>query len=119
MAAPPFRVPLTVYQGASFAKTLTWKVGKPPQPVDLTGCSARMQVRPQVASPDVLLELTTGNGRILLGGPSGTVHLQLDPAETAALSFVAAVYDLEIVHPGGQVRRLASGQVKLNPEVTR
>lgn len=119
MAAPPFRVPLTIFQGATFQKTLTWKVGKPPQPVDLTGCSARMQVRPQVASATVLLELTTDNGRILLGGPAGTVQLQLTPAETAPLAFVAAVYDLEIVHPGGQVRRLASGQVKLNPEVTR
>lgn len=114
-----FKVGISILQGETFSRVFTWNAGEPPAPVDLTGCQARMQVRAQVASPDVLLELSTANGRIVLGGPAGTIALQLSATDTAALGFVAAVYDLEIVHADATVRRLLAGQVKLSPEVTR
>ena len=114
-----FRRPLTILQGETFSHQLVWKAGVPAVPVDLTGCSARMQVRSVVTSGAVLLELTTGNGRIALGGLDGTLTLQLTAAETEALTWRNGVYDLELVHPGGQVRRLAEGSVKVKPEVTR
>jgi hypothetical protein len=119
MSAGPFRVNLTIYQGSTFLKTLTWKTGEPAAPVDLTGCSARMQVRQPLDSSVVLLELTTGNGRIALGGAAGTVELSMTAADTAALTWPYGVYDLEIVHPGGDVRRLLAGKVKVVLEVTR
>lgn len=114
-----FRLSLTILQGETFSRPLVWKAGAPAVPVDLTGCTARMQVRSQVDSPDVLLELTTANGRIEIDALAGTLTLKLSAAETAALTWRNAVYDLEVVHPGGQVRRLAEGQVKVKPEVTR
>ena len=65
----PAKLKLTIYQGATFRKRLTWKGPLPAQtPIDLTGCTARMQVRPEVESSTVLLELTTANGGITLGG---------------------------------------------------
>ena len=114
-----FKKSITLLQGETFAQSFAWRAGTPPVPVDLTGCTARMHVRASVASPDVLLSLSTDDGRITLGGPLGTIALRLPADVTAALSFVAAVYDLELVHPDGTVRRLLAGQVKLSPEVTR
>ena len=78
-----------------------------------------MQVRSSVDSPAVLLELTTENGRIRLGGPSGAIELHLSAQETAAIEWESGVYDLEIEFAGGQVRRLFAGRVKVSKEVTR
>jgi len=113
------RLPLTILQGETWRHQLTWKVGVPADPVDLTGCTARMQVRPEVASATVLLELTSGNGRIVLGTTDGKITLGLTATETAALTWQRAVYDLEIVHSDGSVRRLMEGSIKVRPEVTR
>lgn len=121
--AAPFKVPLKIYQGATFAHTQTWKVAPdqetPRTPVDLTGCTARMQVRAKIGASTPLLTLTTENGGISLGGTAGTINLLIDAEDTAALSWTSGVYDLEIVHPGGQVRRLMYGSVVVSPEVTR
>lgn len=38
--------------------------------LDLTGCTARMQIRNKVSSPDILCELTTENGGIVIDGGS-------------------------------------------------
>lgn len=119
----PFKVPLKIFQGATFTKSLTWKAAPDEDsarvPVDLTGCTARMQVRTKVGASIPLLSLTTENGGISLGGTAGTIGLLIDADDTAELSWTSGVYDLEIVHPGGQVRRLMYGSVTVSPEVTR
>jgi hypothetical protein len=115
----PLKLPLTIYQGATFRKRVAWKAGDPATPVDLTGCTARMHIREKLESPEVLLALTTENGRIALGGTAGTVEQVLDAETTAALPWVAGVYDLEIEFPNGDVRRLCFGAVKVSREVTR
>lgn len=88
-------------------------------PADLTGYTARMQVRKTVDNPHILLELTTGNDRIIITSLTGRIDLLVDAATTAALNFTTAVYDLEIVSAGGTVTRLVRGSVTLVPEVTR
>lgn len=105
-------------QGGSVDDIFTWKTGETPVPVDLTGCTARMQVR-EALDEDALLELTTVNGKLVLGGVAGTVQMLLTAADTAALDFIAAYYDLEIIFVSGAVRRLMEGQVILSPNVTR
>ena len=112
----PAKLKLTIYQGATFDLRMTWAAAG--VPVDLTGRTARMQVRASVDSPDVLLSLTTANGGIVLGGTAGTIDLLVSANDTAALSFTSGVFDLEMVS-GGYVERLAYGQVIVVPEVTR
>lgn len=114
-----FKVRLNIVQGEDFHKRFTWKTGTPAAPVDLTGCAARMHVRATVDSPDTLLTLSTADGRLTLGGVDGHVDMDLSNAVTAAIDWLAAVYDLEIVFPGGQVRRLLKGPVVVDREVTR
>lgn len=115
---------LRIEQGATYVGPgrygkATLKNGTPPVPTDLTGCSARMHIREKLESTSILLELTTENGRIALGEASGTITLNLSAAETAALPWTAAVYDLELVFASGFVRRLLKGSVTVIKEVTR
>jgi hypothetical protein len=121
----PGRYNLTIYQGATFERTFTWTAPDPMDtetmiPVDLTGCTARMQLRAKVTSTgDPIFEATTEDGRITLGDADGTIDIVFSATDTAALHFRQCVYDLEVQFPGGEVDRLLMGNVKLSAEVTR
>ncbi|WP_270175218.1 hypothetical protein [Diaphorobacter sp. ED-3] len=114
----PAKLKFTIYQGATFRKRLMWKAPDG-TPIDLSGCTARMQVRAEVESPTVLLSLTTENGGLTLGGAAGTVDLYVSDEDAGAITWDAGVWDLEIVHPSGEVTRLAQGSIAVSPEVTR
>jgi len=115
-----FIVDFNILQGETYDETTTWKVGSPAVVVDLSGYTARAQVRSRVSSTDVLLELTTENGGIVLGGTAGTIRRTLSATVTAGITWNGGVYDLELVAPGGVVvRRFMSGQVNISKEVTR
>jgi len=85
---------------------------------DLTGFTARMQIRTEIDADDVMCELTTENGRIALGGDEGTVHLTI-PANITEDFDDEGVYDLELIAEDGKVYRLLKGKVKVELEVTR
>lgn len=112
---PAAKLNLTIEQGTTFEKSLTWR-DKNKRPVPLTGYTARMQIRPSVTSAEVILELSTENGRIVLG-TGGVIKLVLTPAMTGSLK--SGVYDLELTDPLGRVIRLVEGKVTVSPEVTR
>jgi hypothetical protein len=87
-------------------------------PKVLTSYTARMQLRPTVASDTVILEVTDADA-ITIGGTEGYASLTLTATQTAALDFSTCVYQLELVSGGGVVKRLASGVITLSKEVTR
>ncbi|MEG0923204.1 MAG: hypothetical protein RSD57_15890 [Comamonas sp.] len=139
----------TIYQGATFRRGFRWctvsyptKIhcgklvradnGQPVPdadmvPVDLAGCTARMQLRSEVLSPDVLLEMSTEDGRIDLSAGDGWVHIVLDAATTGGIPYgdqppakwSGAIGQLEIVHPNGDVTRVAEISWSVAPEGTR
>ncbi len=109
---------LTIEQGATFRQVLTWKDASGAA-VNLTGCTGRMQVRSSIDSPTVLLELTSANGGVSFGGAAGTVTLLVPAVQTAAITWLSGVYDLEVVFTDGTVKRLLYGAVAVSPEVTR
>ncbi len=106
---------LTINQGETYGQAFVWKEND--TPVNLTGYSARMQIRRSVTSPAATLSLTTANGKITLGS-AGQITLGIDAIATANLDAGNYVYDLEVV-TGDTVRRLLSGGVKVTREVTR
>jgi hypothetical protein len=87
-------------------------------PIDLSGMTARMQIRSDVDSDTVIHSLTTENGGITLGGANGTIALVIPAADTDGFTFDTAVYDLELVN-GSVVTLVTSGVVALVKEVTR
>lgn len=114
-----FRVSLKIDQGATFRKRMTWKTGTPKVAVDLTGCTAVMQIREEVDSAAVLVELNTTDGGITLGGVNGTIDLYISDEDTAAFTWESGVYDLEITFTNGDVLRKIQGSASVSPEVTR
>lgn len=123
MATPVFKVKLTILKGSTSSQLVTWSTGATAEtatPVDLTGCRARMQIRPDIDSSTVLVEFTTENGGIVLGGATGTIEFGIMSAtETAALTWDSGVYDLEIIFSDGvTVLRKIRGDVDISPEVT-
>jgi hypothetical protein len=108
-----------IEQGATYTKQIVWKDGGG-VPMDLTGYSARMQIRKTIGSTKVLVDLATSPGSgIALGGALGTIVLTISAALTTAITEAVGVYDLELVSGGGVVTRLLEGDVEIKPEVTR
>lgn len=105
---------LTIEQGATFAKTLTF-------PSDYTmPTSCRMTARTAVDATSTLFNFdsTTTSGNLTINNTNKTVTVFIDHAVTAAYTFSSGVYDLEFVYPSSVVRIL-EGTVTLTKEVTR
>lgn len=116
----PVKRKLRIIKGAKFTPGWIWKPGG--VPMDFTGCSARMQVRAEKESPDVLLELTTANGGILLGASEpGSIDLWVGATQTATIDWESGVWDLEIQYPSGadDVDRFMEGSISVSGDVTR
>ncbi|MBN8248335.1 MAG: hypothetical protein J0L84_12950 [Verrucomicrobia bacterium] len=88
-------------------------------PVDLTGYTAKMQVRPQTADGAPILDLSTGGNGITLGGAAGTIAVTASAATTRTLTPGEYVYDLELTSPTGVVTTIVAGQFTLFMDVTR
>lgn len=114
----PAKRKLTVIKGATFNPGWVWRAGG--VLADLTGCTARMQVR----DPDtgaLLLELTTENGGIVLGGQAGTIDLWVGALATTLIAWESGAWALELQYAAGpdHVDRLIEGSITVSPEVVR
>lgn len=107
-----------IEQGSTFRKQLTY-TDSAGVVVDLTGYSARMQLRTKITDANIIISLTDLNSGITFDAPNGIINLFISDTNTAAFTFKTAVYDLEIIAPGGDVTRLLSGTITLSKEVTR
>lgn len=101
-------------------------------PIDLSGHSARMQLRPTIESNSVYLTLSSslnpdGTGLNMSGSngttppTSGSIGIYISACTSSLLSFDTAYYDLEI-YSGADcpvTTRVLEGQIKLSKEVTR
>lgn len=102
-------------QGSTFSKQITYSTNE--TPINLTGYTARMQVREKYTSTNAIVSLTSGNG-ITLGGSAGTITINISAATTTTLVAKEYVYDLELVS-GSTVTRILEGRFLVTPEVTR
>lgn len=106
----------TIEQGATLIRRFVWR-DKNQQPINLIGCTAKMQLRESYDKTPIL-SLTTEGGGIVIGGADGTVLIKIEATATAQLSFTEALYDLIITDTEGSVTRLAQGKIKLSRGVT-
>lgn len=129
---------ITCQQGSTFDMQLTLQYTNPDYPGncadpdvcpefliwDLTGYTARMQVRKYIDSATTIAELTTQNAssyRITLGNQDpedGTISLFIRAEDTRTI-LASGVYDIEIISPTNEVDRILQGEFILSPEVTR
>lgn len=114
---------LSIEQGATYRKSMTWKTGTPLAVVPLTGYTARMQLRRAVTDTLPLVSITdvlSASGQIVLGGVAGTVEIHITDTATMSL-LTGGVYDLELMppSPSTDVKRLIQGKYTLSLNVTR
>jgi len=93
---------------------ITWHT-----PTNITGFTARMQIRAKKYSSSFIHELTTENGGITLTVADASIALSIPAATTAGFAFVGAWYDIELIGPGGDITRVVEGELTLIREVTR
>lgn len=130
------RADLLVAQGADNAWGFVYKrrpadsPDDPFEPVDLTGWTARMQMRRRPGAVPVWATLTEddgitlgADGRIVIFLPASATESWEAPAsredlDTGDLSFVGQ-WDLELTDTTGAVLRFAEGRVQVDADVTR
>ena len=112
----PGRFNYAFVQGDTFTSKPAWKVNN--SYVNVTGYTARMDVKIAPTSLSTIVELSSSNGRITVGNTDGVFTLSLSSAETAVLPVGNYIYDLEVTSPGGDVYTLLSGGFTVNPQVS-
>lgn len=108
---------LTIERGATYSRVITYEYNG--TPVDLTDCTAQLQIRKHKGSSSVLLDLNTGNGGLSINGPAGEITVSIPDEDTDDLDFVNGYYDLKINYPTGIEERILAGRVSVSREVTR
>lgn len=125
---PDNKYNIDFFQGSTFSLNLTVKNVNGAL-MDLTGYTARMQIRPTYSSATVTESLSSANGEITINTVTSVMSLQLAAARTANISVdmnagsipprTKYVYDLELLDPGVGVTKLLFGEVTVYGEVTR
>ncbi|MCW2904215.1 MAG: hypothetical protein JWO67_6480 [Streptosporangiaceae bacterium] len=119
--------PLDIPQGADWPGVDFPILGPNGQPYDLTGCSAKGQIRGYPDSADTLYTWSTspaaGQGLITLNVPASTLTIRVLAVESVLWTFPKGVYDILLTNSsapvGQQVSRVAMGPVTVSKEVTR
>ena len=121
-----------IEQGATLDFEIQYK-DKNNNPIDLSGYTGRMQIRPTVDSTTVYLTLSSslnadGTGLNFSGSngstppTSGSIGIYIASCTSSLLNFGEAYYDLELYNGTGSCAytiRLLEGKVRLSKEVTR
>jgi hypothetical protein len=112
----PGRFNFSLIQGYTFNTSPAWKINN--SYVNVTGYSAKMQVRQAVTSTSVILEMSTANGRIVAGTTDGKFTITLSATNSAALPPGNYIYDLDITSPSGTTTTLLTGGFAVVAQVT-
>lgn len=120
----PLNLTLFIYQGQTFDDVLAL-TNADGTPVDLTGYSARMQLRNEITDATTVADWSTDTGEIAIAGPAGTITFNVTAATTAALPTrneqTQWVYDMRLYNAASPVyaERVIQGTVVASPAVTR
>ena len=96
----PTNYPFRIDAGATFTATIFWQLQDTPDvapvSVDLTGYTARLVAGIGGCSNTLILDLTTENGGITLGGTDGRIDLLALASATADLRAGQYIYHLDL-----------------------
>jgi hypothetical protein len=113
----PGRYNITVYNGTTFSLSPSWQINN--VAVNLTDYTADMQVRD--VSNNLIVEMSTDNGRAVITPATGTVTLTLSAEETSAGNLPAGTYsyDLNLTAPDTTVYKILQGVFVVNASVVQ
>lgn len=87
-------------------------------PIDLTGASAKLQVRDTKGGPKLAFTLTSPSGGITIDAPSGKITVTMTPAQTNKLFYPKSSYDLMVTELNSVKTKLVEGFIMLSRSVT-
>ena len=114
---------LTVVQNTNFDDSVLIRDADTQTPFDLTGYSARMQVRREINDTTPVFDWSSADGELVMGGVLGTITWDISAAETAVPEVdwdgELWVYDLLLTSPSGDVDRALYGTITIYGSSTR
>jgi hypothetical protein len=106
---------IIIEQGSTWSLTIYLK-DKNKLPIDLTGYSAKCQIRKPPPAEDLVLAEPTA---VILDPPkNGTLVLKLEADVTSELTFLQGNYDVVLRSGTGEIARLMQGKAKVSPSTT-
>ena len=87
-------------------------------PLNLTGYTGVMTVRPFVGASTTTVVASTANGRMTLGGVAGSVTVLIDATTTGAIGSGRYAYDL-VLDSGATITRYLEGKFIVTGAVTQ
>lgn len=109
---------ISVYVGADFSQPFFY-LDPLKAPINLTGYTAKMQVRQSAYDSNIIAELTTENDGITIDPLLGKITLFMDNSLTGALTAGNYVYDFKLISPANFESILFSGIFSAVEAVTR
>jgi len=118
---------IQIEQGATYECEYLWRSESKTGPaIDISGWTAKMQIRETPAAEIVLLEAITDFGLISLDGPEGIVVIKIPRDLTRDVNVywgtrprVVGGYDIELTDMEGVVHRFMMGRAIITREVTK
>jgi hypothetical protein len=121
LSTTPANVNLSVRQGDTLAQTVFVREkdgGGVASPIDLTGWTAKMQVKTRRAGT-VKITLSGGSG-LTVTPLDGQIDIRIESTATANLDCAEYSYDLQIINPADAnfQRTLIAGKLTVTPQTT-
>lgn len=110
----PARRDYAVIAGNTFYESFIVKIDG--SPADLTGWKARLQARSGPDDVVPVIDVTTDNGGIVLGGTAGTVNIIVAAETTRGWGRLAAHYQFEFEDTAGNVQTFFYGDFVVSAE---
>lgn len=88
------------------------------QPADLTGCSARLQLRRSIASDPADVTLSSAGGELTMGGTAGTITMRVPKATTEAAQPKVYLADLEVTFADASILSSETFEIEVVADVT-
>ena len=106
-----------VDQNATFTFVLDYKYNDG-NAIDLTGASAKMQVRDAKGGTKLAVTLTSPSGGIVIDQPNRKLTIKMTPTQTNKLFYPKSSYDVMVVDSNVNKIKLLEGFMTLNRSVT-
>lgn len=87
-------------------------------PIDLTGATAKMQVRDTKGGTKLAFSLTSPSGGIIIDPTNGKLTIKITPTQTNKMFYPKSSYDIMVVDSNGNKIKLLEGFMTLSRSVT-
>lgn len=106
-----------VDQNTTFTFTVEYKDNSG-NSIDITGASAKMQVRDTKGGSKLAFSLTSPSGGITIDGPNGKLTIKITPTQTNKLFYPKSSYDIMLTDSNLNKTKLLEGFITLSRSVT-